>query len=78
MSYGNVSFGRVQRAIAVGPLHIWVPGKERTSDSGGETRAIDFGELPDTPGRPGRALDATTRRKPNQVPQNVRKTRSAV
>ena len=33
----------------------------RSRDSGGETRAIDFGELPDTLGRPGRALDARPR-----------------
>jgi hypothetical protein len=36
-------------------------GNGRSRDSGGETRAIDFGELPHTLGRPGRTLDARPR-----------------
>jgi hypothetical protein len=71
--------GAPPSAMAMGFLQIWAPGQGRSRDSGGETRGPDFGELPDTLGRPGRAFRrATTRRKPNHVPQNVWKTRSPV
>ena len=53
-------------------------GKGAHPTPAAKRRALAFGELPDTLGRPGRALEAITRRKPNQVPQNVRKTRSVV
>jgi hypothetical protein len=55
------SAARRQSARAMGLLQIWAPGKGRSPDSGGETRANDFGELPNTLGRPGRALDARPR-----------------
>jgi hypothetical protein len=37
--------------MAMGFLQIWAPGQGCSRDSGDETRAIDFDELPDTFGR---------------------------
>jgi hypothetical protein len=48
-------------ATALGFSQICAPGKRCSRDSTGETPAIDFGELPVTLGRLGRALDARPR-----------------